>query len=201
MCIVELGGTTGDIESAPFIESDAVASETSWEGQLSKHSCLLDSCGGWGTENQAYTIGYTGRSIRWGRALAEQAAAAHRQTGTHAHVVGDDGGSAFGIGGQRAGQRPDVICQRFEVRPRLIDLRPGLRRRTQRGARKFSNQGRAGACAKGVRRRLEGHGVIGLPAVEKCLEPVVIFTPEINKASLGGTVRLGIRPTIRHSRS
>jgi hypothetical protein len=45
--------------------SDAAASETSWEGQLSEHSCLLDSSNEWGTESQAYTIGYTGRSIRW----------------------------------------------------------------------------------------------------------------------------------------
>src|SRR3954452_19702811 len=36
----------------------------------------------------------------WNRALAEQAAAAHRQAGAHAHVIGDDGRRAFGLGGQ-----------------------------------------------------------------------------------------------------
>lgn len=31
---------------------------------------------------------------------------------------------------------------------------------------------------------------------EHCTDPVVIFMPEIDKTTLGGTMRLGIRPTI-----
>lgn len=31
---------------------------------------------------------------------------------------------------------------------------------------------------------------------EKCLDPVVIFMPEIDKVNLGGTMRLGLRPTL-----
>lgn len=53
----------------------------------------------------------------WNRALAEQAAAAHRQAGAHAHVIGDDGRRAFGLGGQSVGQRSDMICQGLEFRP------------------------------------------------------------------------------------
>ena len=63
--------------------------------------------------------------------LAKQAAAAHRHAGAHSHVVGDTGRRPLGLVGERAGQRPDVICQRRELRPGLVDVRPGARRRTQ----------------------------------------------------------------------
>ena len=56
-------------------------------------------------------------------------------------------GALLGLGGQSAGQRPDVICQRLEFRPRLIDLQPCLRRRTQR-ARSEIRQSGQGRCER-----------------------------------------------------
>jgi len=51
--IIELGGTAGDIESAPFIEAMRQFKRESRKGKFFADSCLIDTCYSRGAEDEA----------------------------------------------------------------------------------------------------------------------------------------------------
>lgn len=89
------------------------------------------------------------------RALAKQAAAVYGRS-RHSHVGSNLGGRVPGLGGERIGKPADMAGERLELRPGLVDLPFGGRRRANCAPREFCNQSTAGAGAECARRCLEG---------------------------------------------
>ena len=59
MCaIIELGGTVGDIESAPFVEAMRQLRRRAGRDKLLPNSCFSNSSGQWRTEDQTYSASH-----------------------------------------------------------------------------------------------------------------------------------------------